>query len=111
MRVLRNQEPGLVVGHNEPFLARTPGLKTSPDDSRLASPPSFYGVIERNNVQNHFALEICQDLIGDAAGQSRLAGVITRALRSTFDFSGAMPRLRDPGDSRQGSQMAAVHSS
>jgi predicted N-formylglutamate amidohydrolase len=111
IRVLRQQQPGLVVGYNEPFSARTPGMKTPPGDRRLASPPSFYGVIERNNVQNHFALEICQDLIADEAGQSRMAGVITRALSSTFDFSGNEPRLRDgAGSCRQVWRGTDVHS-
>ena len=84
-----------MIGHDEPFSARTPGLSTPPGDKRLASPASFYGVIERNNVLNHFALEICQDLISDEAGQSRMARAITRALDTAFDFSGSKPRLRD----------------
>jgi predicted N-formylglutamate amidohydrolase len=63
VRILRNQQPELIIGHDEPFSARTPGLSTPQGDKRLASPTSFYAVIERNNVLNHFALEICQDLI------------------------------------------------
>jgi predicted N-formylglutamate amidohydrolase len=97
VHVLRRQQTGFVVGHNEPFSARTPGLRTGPGDKRMASPTSFYGVVERNNVQNHFALEICQDLISDQAGQALLAGIITDALRTSFDFSGRRP-LRRIGD-------------
>lgn len=93
--VLRRDQPDLLVGYNEPFSARTPGLKTPPDDKRLASPTSFHGVIERNNVQNHFALEICQDLVSDREGQTRIAETVTRALNATFDFSGNKPRLRE----------------
>jgi predicted N-formylglutamate amidohydrolase len=95
VRVLRNQQPDLVIGHDEPFSARTPGLSTPPGDKRLASPTSFHAVVERQNVLNHFALEICQDLIADEAGQRRMAGAITNALHATFDFSGTKPRLRD----------------
>jgi predicted N-formylglutamate amidohydrolase len=95
VRVLRELQPELVIGFNEPFSARTPGMSTPPGDTRLASPPSYYGVIERQNVQNHFALEICQDLIADEAGQNRMADIVTRALSSTFDFSGNEPRLHD----------------
>jgi predicted N-formylglutamate amidohydrolase len=95
VRILRTQQPDLVIGHDEPFSARTPGLSTPPGDKRMASPTSFHGVIERNNVLNHFALEICQDLISDEAGQSRMARAITRALDTAFDFSGSKPRLRD----------------
>jgi predicted N-formylglutamate amidohydrolase len=95
VRILRNRQPELIIGYEEPFSARTPGLSTPPDDKRLASPTSFYGVIERNNVLNHFALEICQDLISDEDGQTRMAGIITSALNATFDFSGSKPRLRD----------------
>jgi predicted N-formylglutamate amidohydrolase len=94
VRILRNQQPELIIGHDEPFSARTPGLSTPPGDKRMASPTSFYGVIERNNVINHFALEICQDLISDNAGQRRMADTITRALYAAFDFSGRKPRLR-----------------
>jgi hypothetical protein len=95
VRVLRDQEPGRIVGLNEPFSARTPGLETPAGDKRMASPPSFYAVIERKNVQNHFALEICQDLISDEAAQTRMSAVIAKALNITFDFSGTEPRLRN----------------
>jgi predicted N-formylglutamate amidohydrolase len=95
VRILRNQQPDRVIGHDEPFSARTPGLSTPPGDKRLASPTSFYAVIERQNVLNHFALEICQDLISDEVGQIRMAGAITKALRAAFDLSGSKPRLRD----------------
>ena len=96
VRVLRQQRPELIVGKDEPFSARTPGLRTARDDKRMASPTSFYAVIERNNVPNHFALEVCQDLISDRAGKDRMAETITRALHATFDFSGSKPKLRDP---------------
>jgi predicted N-formylglutamate amidohydrolase len=94
VRTLRDQNPGLAVGCNEPFSARTPGLQTEPGDKRLASPPSYYGVVERGNVANHFAIEICQDLICDRSGQARLASVIAEALHTTFDLEGRQPRLR-----------------
>src|SRR3954453_11693340 len=94
VRILRNQQPELIVGHDEPFSARTPGLSTRPGDRRLRSPTSFYGVIERNNVLNHFALEICHDLISDEAGQTRMADTVKRALYAAFAFSGSKPRLR-----------------
>ena len=84
-----------MIGHDEPFSARTPGLSTPPGDKRLASPASFYGVIERNNVLNHFALEICQDLLSDGVGQSGMAGAIIKALDEAFDFGGSKPKLRD----------------
>jgi predicted N-formylglutamate amidohydrolase len=112
VRVLREQQPELVIGFNEPFSARTPGLSTAPDDTRLASPPSYYGVIERHNVQNHFALEICQDLIADEAGQNRMADIVTRALSSTFDFSGNKPGLHEShGTERKDSRVAEFQSS
>jgi predicted N-formylglutamate amidohydrolase len=95
VRVLRQQEPELMIGHDEPFSARTPGLSTPEGDKRLASPTSFHAVIERNNVLNHFALEICQDLISDATGKNRMAGAITKALDTAFDFSGRKPTLRE----------------
>jgi predicted N-formylglutamate amidohydrolase len=94
VRILRSEQPDLVVGHDEPFSARTPGLKTPPDDKRMASPTSFHAVVERNNVPNHFALEICQDLISDEAGRTRMAGTITKVLDTAFDFSGGKPQLR-----------------
>jgi predicted N-formylglutamate amidohydrolase len=95
VRILRSQQPELTVGHDEPFSARTPGLRTSPDDKRLASPTSFHAVVQRDNVPNHFALEICQDMISDRAGQTRMADAITRALCAGFDFGGREPRLRN----------------
>lgn len=94
VRSLREQQPGLLVGYNDPFSAKTPGLRTPPDDNRLASPISFHAVIARNNVPNHFALEICQDLISDSAGQIRMADAVAAALRAAYDFSGSTPRLR-----------------
>lgn len=96
VETLRTQRPELLIGGNEPFSARTPGLRTPPDDKRLASPTSFHAVVERDNVLNHFALEICQDLITDETGQAHMADVITTALQTTFDFSGSTPRLRRP---------------
>jgi hypothetical protein len=93
VRVLRKLRPELTIGQDEPFSARTPGLNTPKGDNRLASPPSFYAVIERSNVLNHFALEICQDLISDDAGKTRLAGAVGSALITAFDFSGRKPRL------------------
>jgi predicted N-formylglutamate amidohydrolase len=94
VRILRSQQPELLIGHDEPFSARTPGLKTRPGDKRMASPTSFYGVVERNNVANHFAIEICQDLLSDEAGRARMAKAIISALDVTFDFSGSKPILR-----------------
>jgi predicted N-formylglutamate amidohydrolase len=95
VRVLRDLQPELTIGQDEPFSARTPGLNTPKDDNRLASPPSFYAVIQRSNVLNHFALEICQDLISDDAGKARLASAVATALTTAFDFSGRKPRLRE----------------
>jgi predicted N-formylglutamate amidohydrolase len=95
VRILRNQQRALTIGHDEPFSARTPGLSTPDGDKRLASPTSFYAVVERRNVLNHFALEICQDLISDDAGKGRLADAVTRALDTAFEFSGRKPRLRE----------------
>jgi predicted N-formylglutamate amidohydrolase len=94
VRILRNQQPELTIGHDEPFSARTPGLSTPSDDKRLASPTSFYAVVERSNVLNHFALEICQDLISDDAGKTRMADTVMKALKIAFDFSESKPRLR-----------------
>jgi predicted N-formylglutamate amidohydrolase len=94
VRILRNQQPELTIGHDEPFSARTPGLSTPSDDKRLASPTSFYAVVERGNVLNHFALEICQDLISDDAGKTRMADTVMKALKIAFDFSESKPRLR-----------------
>jgi predicted N-formylglutamate amidohydrolase len=93
--ILRKQQPELTIGQDEPFSARTPGLVTPKGDKRLASPASFYAVIERSNVLNHFALEICQDLITDVAGKARLAWAVSKALTTAFDFSGRKPRLRE----------------
>jgi predicted N-formylglutamate amidohydrolase len=95
VRTLRRQQPELMIGQDEPFSARTPGLSTPSGDKRLASPTSFHGVVERDNVANHFALEICQDLVADEAGQRRMAGAIAKALHATFDFSGSKPQLRE----------------
>jgi predicted N-formylglutamate amidohydrolase len=95
VRTLRNQQPELLIGQDEPFSARTPALRTPNGDKRLASPTSFHAVIERKNVLNHFALEICQDLISDDAGKARMAAAVTKALVTAFDFSGSRPRLRE----------------
>jgi predicted N-formylglutamate amidohydrolase len=94
VRILRTQQPEFIIGHDEPFSARTPGLSTPDGDKRLASPTSFYAVIERDNVLNHFALEICQDLICDDPGKARMAGAVTKALDTAFDFGGKKPRRR-----------------
>jgi predicted N-formylglutamate amidohydrolase len=82
VNALREQNPELRIGLDEPFSARTPGLKTEPGDKRLASPPSYYGVVKRNNIANHFAIEVCQDLIADRRGQSKLASAIAMALEA-----------------------------
>jgi hypothetical protein len=46
----------------------------------MACPVTFYNVIERNNVFNHFCLEICQDLLRTEAAQRQMARDVARAL-------------------------------
>jgi predicted N-formylglutamate amidohydrolase len=77
---LRSDNPDLTIGNNQPFSAKTPGLETPDDDSRMACPVTFYNVIERNNVFNHFCLEICQDLLQTEDAQRRMAAKVRRAL-------------------------------
>jgi predicted N-formylglutamate amidohydrolase len=77
---LRLENPRLVVGNNRPFSARTPGLQTSEDDYRMACPVTFSTVVQRDNVSNHFTVEICQDLIQTADDQRRMARVLLSGL-------------------------------
>jgi predicted N-formylglutamate amidohydrolase len=77
---LRADNPRLVIGNNQPFSARTPGLATSEDDYRLACPVTFRNVIQRNNVFNHFCLEVCQDLLQTSAAQQHMANRVSDAL-------------------------------
>jgi predicted N-formylglutamate amidohydrolase len=79
---LRADNPNLTIGNNQPFSAKTPALPTSAGDNRQACPVTFYNVVERGNVSNHFVLEVCQDLLRTAADQRNMAGRIYRALSS-----------------------------
>jgi predicted N-formylglutamate amidohydrolase len=72
--------PDLVVGNNRPFSAKTPALQTSENDHRLACPVTFYNVVERDNVFNHFTVEICQDLLETEAARRRMAERLLKAL-------------------------------
>jgi predicted N-formylglutamate amidohydrolase len=91
---LRSNHPELVIGNNRPFSARTPGLQTSEDDYRLACPITFYNVVERGNVFNHFCLEICQDLLQTAEAQRTMAERISEALAAVNSFAGVVTRDR-----------------
>jgi predicted N-formylglutamate amidohydrolase len=84
---LRSDNPGLTVGNNRPFSARTPGLQTSEDDYRLACPVTFHNVVERDNVFNHFCLEICQDLLKTADAQRDMAKRVSNALGAVVGWS------------------------
>jgi predicted N-formylglutamate amidohydrolase len=77
---LRLENPKLIVGNNRPFSAKSPGLQTSEDDHRMACPVTFPTVVQRNNVFNHFTVEICQDLIKTADDQRSMAGRLCSAL-------------------------------
>jgi predicted N-formylglutamate amidohydrolase len=87
---LRANNPLLVIGNNRPFSARTPGLQTSGDDYRLACPVTFQNVIQRNNVFNHFCLELCQDLLKTSAAQQHIAKRVSNALAATIRL-GTLP--------------------
>lgn len=81
---LRSHNPRLVIGNNRPFSARTPGLQTSKDDYRLACPVTFQNVVERDNVFNHFCLEVCQDLLKTSDAQQYMAKQISNALAAAI---------------------------
>jgi predicted N-formylglutamate amidohydrolase len=83
---LRSDNPGLVVGNNTPFSARTPGLQTSEDDYRLACPVTFENVVQRDNVFNHFCLEICQDLLETSDARGDMAERVSEALATVVRF-------------------------
>jgi predicted N-formylglutamate amidohydrolase len=86
---LRAGNPRLVIGNNRPFSARTPGLQTSEGDYRLACPVTFQNVVQRNNVFNHFCLEVCQDLLTTPASQQRMAKQIRNALAGAIGLGTA----------------------
>jgi predicted N-formylglutamate amidohydrolase len=77
---LRLLNPGLNIGNNRPFSARTPAVQISEDDNRLRCPVTFYNVVERENVFNHFCLEICQDLLQTKDDQRQAAERVYNAL-------------------------------
>jgi predicted N-formylglutamate amidohydrolase len=77
---LRADNPDLIIGNNRPFSAKTPGLKTSDEDHRMACPVTFYNAVQRDNVFNHFVLEICQDLLRTPAAQRQLVERLTKAI-------------------------------
>jgi predicted N-formylglutamate amidohydrolase len=93
VRRLRADNPRLVIGNNRPFSARTPGLQTSEGDHRLACPVTFQNVVQRNNVFNHFCLEICQDLLETPASQQTMAKQVRNALAAVIR-SGTGPAMR-----------------
>jgi predicted N-formylglutamate amidohydrolase len=77
---LRDQTPALVIGNNRPFSARTLGLRTAEGDPRMACPVTYFNVVQRNNVLNHFCLEICQDLLETADARRRITEQLSHAL-------------------------------
>jgi predicted N-formylglutamate amidohydrolase len=77
---LREDNPELTIGNNRPFSAKTPGLQTSDGDNRMACPVTFYNVVERDNVPNHFVLEVCQDLLSTAYDQQKMADRVLNAI-------------------------------
>jgi predicted N-formylglutamate amidohydrolase len=77
---LRASNPDLMIGNNRPFSAKTPSLRTSEDDHRMACPVTFYNVVQRDNVFSHFTVEVCQDLLETAEAQQRTAERLSRAL-------------------------------
>jgi predicted N-formylglutamate amidohydrolase len=79
-REIQSFNPALRVGINERFSAKTPDLVTGEDDHRLPCPVTFYNVVQRGNVERHFCLEVCQDLITDPASQRHLACHIAQAV-------------------------------
>jgi predicted N-formylglutamate amidohydrolase len=90
---LRADSPGLFVGNNKPFSAKTPTLRTPENDIRMACPVTFYNVVERGNVFNHFVLEICQDLLQSADDRRKMAERISRALGAVIP----LPALQGAG--------------
>jgi predicted N-formylglutamate amidohydrolase len=84
LQQLRFQTPQLVVGNNRPFSARTPALQTSEGDFRMACPVTFFNVVERDNIFNHFTLEVCQDLLQTAGAQRRVAERLSNALAAVI---------------------------
>jgi predicted N-formylglutamate amidohydrolase len=82
LRTLRERNPSLDVGNNEPFSGRTPGF---PDKDRSPSPVSYRHLVQRNN-QRTIAVEIRQDLIESSEGQQRYAGILADALHEAFGF-------------------------
>jgi predicted N-formylglutamate amidohydrolase len=81
---LRKENPQLQVGDNRPFSACTPGLTVSNDDPRRRCPVTYYNVVKRNNVFNHFVVEICQDLLQSDDDQRRMAQRLLSALNATI---------------------------
>jgi predicted N-formylglutamate amidohydrolase len=86
---MRAGNPGLIVGNNRPFSARTPGLQASEDDYRLACPVTFQNVVQRDNVLNHFCLEICQDLLKTSGAQLDMAKRVSNALAAVTRRTGS----------------------
>ena len=86
---LRLGDRDLVVGNNQPFSAKTPGLQTPEGDNRMACPVTFPTVVQRENVFNHFTFEICQDLIKTANDQGTMARLLCGAMA-------AIPAVRIP---------------
>jgi len=91
---LRLENPGLRIGNNKPFSACTPGLRRSEQDNRMPCPVTFYNVVKRDNVFNHFVLEICQDLIGTQDAQRRISGRLVQALAALSPLP-SLPRVPD----------------
>jgi predicted N-formylglutamate amidohydrolase len=77
---LRFDNPELAIGNNRPFSAKTPALQTSEGDNRMPCPVTFYNVVRRDNVFNHFTVEICQDLLRTAEARRKIAERLLHAL-------------------------------
>ncbi len=73
--------PGLVVGDNEPYSARTPTDFTIPYHAEARGLP-------------HVTLELRQDEVGFGAGAARYAALIARALAPTLADPGLFQRWR-----------------
>jgi predicted N-formylglutamate amidohydrolase len=92
VQTLRAQNPQLVIGNNRPFSARTPGLQTAEGDYRMACPVTYFNVVQRNNVLNHFSLEICQDFLQTSDARRTITERLSNALVAAVPLP-ALPGL------------------
>jgi hypothetical protein len=57
-------------------------LKTDEGDHRMACPITFYSVVKRDNVFNHFTIEVCQDLLATERAIGQASGLLLKAFNA-----------------------------